>query len=409
MARLSGGHLHLDCFAGLAGDMFLGAAIDLGVPEEVIRAGLAGLGLERGAFELEVRRTKRMAIEGCDVKVRIPDAQPEAGHHHHHRWRDIRSMIEGATLAQGARGRALDIFNRVARAEAKLHGVELEEVQFHEVGAVDSIVDIVGAAVALDYLSPTRVTSRPIPLGHGTTRCAHGVLPVPAPATLEILRGASVEDGGVAMELCTPTGAAIAASCVDAYTPTPAAAVIAVGYGAGDIQLDDRPNHLRAILFESATEDEAEREAVVVEANVDNMPPEWCGHLMDRLFAAGARDVWYSPIVMKKGRPALTISALCAPAKLEVVGGVLLAESTTIGYRYYRAGRRVLGRRFIEVETRYGRLTIKQALDGEVLVNSAPEHDVCRAAAERHNVPLKEVYAAALAAVHNLADSDGIG
>ncbi len=311
-------------------------------------------------------------------------------------------MILGAGLPKGACDRALDIFGRIAVAEAGLHGMEPEEVSFHEVGAMDSIVDIVGAALALDWLSPARITARPVPLGHGITRCAHGILPVPAPAAMKILEGCEVEDGGADMELTTPTGAAIVASCVDDFGTLPAARLLGSGYGAGDGELADRANHLRLVALDPGAEpdDEAERAAVVLEANVDNMPPEWCGHLMERLFAAGARDVWYTPIVMKKNRPALTISTLCAASRVEQVGAALLAESTTIGLRHYRVNRRTLGRRSVALTTPHGEVEVKLALDGERVVNAAPEYRTCKAVADSTGVPLKEVYAAALAAYH---------
>lgn len=385
-------HLHLDCFAGIAGDMFLGAVLDLGVPEEVIRSGLDALPLD--GYEMTCERSRRMGIVGCDVKITTTE---EAGHGHR-TWKDIREMIDRAELPVGARRRAIDIFSRLATVEARLHDTVPEQVEFHEVGAVDSIVDIVGAALALEYLAPTRVTSRAVPLGHGTTRCAHGILPVPSPAALELLKGARVEDGGLDVELCTPTGAAIVAHCVESFGPIPSATLVATGYGAGDMSLPDRPNLLRLALFEPQPRDSCEQEAAVVEANVDNMSPEWCGHIMERMFAAGARDVWYTPILMKKERPAITISALCPRDALTQVGDVLLAESTTIGLRYYWAGRRVLGRKSIEVDTAFGSLTIKLAMDGDRVLNAAPEYAVCKAAADKLQVPLKEVYAAAIAA-----------
>lgn len=395
----AGLQLHIDCFAGVAGDMFLGAMLDLGVPEQVIRDGVGALPL--GPFTLQIGRATRMGIVGCDVKVEVPPA----GHHHaHHTWRGIRAMLESSSLDAGATRRAISIFERLARAEGRLHGKPPEEVAFHEVGAVDSVVDIVGAALALEHLQPRRVTSRPVPLGHGTTRCAHGVLPVPSPAAVEILAsvGAAVEDGGVEMELCTPTGAAIVADCVEAFGAIPAARVVAAGYGAGDGSLEDRPNHLRLLLFEPEAPDALDHAALVVEANIDNMSPELCGHLMDRLFEVGARDVWYTPILMKKGRPALTVSALCADEVRGAVETALLSESTTIGLRYSRVGRRVLDRERLTVETAYGPLPVKIALDGERVLNVAPEHDPCRLAARRHGVPLKEVYAEALAAFRRL-------
>jgi pyridinium-3,5-bisthiocarboxylic acid mononucleotide nickel chelatase len=418
---LTGKHLHLDCFAGIAGDMFLGAMLDLGVPEAVIRDGLALLPVT--GYELRIGRTRQMSIVGCDVKVvveraaSLPSVERPHDHDHHHdhhhddhdhdhdsgvhahrTWRSIREMIEASTLSMGVKRRALGIFERVALAEGRLHGVTVDEVAFHEVGAIDSIVDVVGAAVALEHLAPRRISSRPVPLGRGFTRCAHGTLPVPSPAALEILTGARVEDGGAAVELCTPTGAAIVASCVEEFTEMPAGRLVAVGYGAGDMTLPDRPNLLRTMLLDTEPPEAADRAAVVVEANVDDMAPEWCGHLLERLFAAGARDVWYTPIVMKKGRPALTVSALCSPALLQRVGAVLLAESTTIGFRYHAVGRHTLERSVLEVQTAYGPLVIKIAKEGDRVLNAAPEFEVCKAAADRVHAPLKEVYAAAMAA-----------
>jgi uncharacterized protein (TIGR00299 family) protein len=403
--------LHIDCFAGIAGDMFLGAMLDLGVPEPVVRDGLAALPVS--TFELRVDRATRMGIVARDVKVVVPSPQGDhwgdhAGHSHRS-WRSIRGMLESSTLDDNVKRRAVRIFERVARAEGRLHGKPPDEVAFHEVGAVDSIVDIVGAAVALEYLAPARVTSRPVPLGRGKTRCAHGTLPVPSPAAVAILAEAeaAVEDGDAELELCTPTGAAIIADTVSGFGGIPAARIIAAGYGAGDAQLEDRPNLLRLLLFEPAPARELDREAVVLEANIDNMPPEWCGYLMERLFAAGARDVWYTPIQMKKGRPALTVSTLCAGSDREAVGAVLLAESTTIGLRYHHVGRRVLAREHVEVETPYGGIRVKVAREGERALNAVPEYEDCRAAARRSGAPLKEVHAAALAAYRNLADLRG--
>jgi uncharacterized protein (DUF111 family) len=209
------------------------------------------------------------------------------------------------------------------------------------------------------------------------------------------------------MELCTPTGAAIIASCVESFGPIPAASVIASGYGAGDKSLPDRPNHLRAILFEPDLPDALEQEAWVVEANIDDMSSELCGYLMERLFDGGARDAWFSPIVMKKGRPALTIHALCSSADREAIGAILLSESTSLGFRFYHTGRCVLRREMIEVQTPYGPIPFKLGLRGERVLNASPEYEVCREAALRLKLPLKEIYAKALAAYQNLADSKG--
>lgn len=400
-ASMRAKHLHLDCFSGVAGDMFLGAMLDLGVPEDAVRSGLATIPLQ--GYELQVSRTRRMGIEGCDVSVRVDPAAAQPPR----TFGAIRELLRDAGLAPAVLARALDIFTRVARAEAKVHGTSLEEVHFHEVGAVDSIVDIVGAAVALEYLDPVHVSARPVPLGHGSVRCAHGVMPVPAPATLEILVGLPVEDGAAGVELCTPTGAAIVASAVQTFGALPSARLLAVGYGAGDGRLQDRANHLRALLLEPESCDPADERIVVLEANIDNMTAELAGYVVDRLFAAGARDVWLTPIVMKKGRPALTLSALCAEEDRDVLCELVLSESTTIGLRHRLERRRVLARDAVEVRTPYGALPVKVARDGERELSAAPEFEPCREAALHHGVPLKEVMAAAAAAYRELARRDG--
>ncbi len=413
MALPKGKHLYIDCFAGIAGDMFLGAMLDLGVPEQAIRDGLALL--PWSGYTLQISPVQRMGISGCDLKVLVDQAdQDQEGegtdHHHHHghrAWREIRRGIQESALDQGTKSRAHDIFGRIARAEASVHGVPEEEVSFHEVGALDSIVDVVGAAIALEQLSPGQVTCRTIPLGQGTVRCQHGIMPVPPPATVEILKGARVEHGGAEMEMCTPTGAAIVQSCVSSFGKIPAGNLLAWGYGAGDKTLEDRPNHLRLLLVEAEAPDEAEQEATLVEANVDNMSPEGSGYLMERLFEAGARDVWYTPIVMKKGRPALKISVLCAASRLSAVGDMLFAESTTIGLRHYLVDRRTLSREMIKVETPYGEVPIKVARDGERVLNAAPEFEVCRDLAGMNGVPLKEIHAAAVAAYYERSREDG--
>jgi uncharacterized protein (TIGR00299 family) protein len=384
----------------MAGDMFLGAMLDLGIDEQLLRSALARLPLE--GYLLTIGRRQHMGISGCDVRVRIEGGRQRQ---EHVAYRAVRQMIEESALAEGVKARALEIFRRLARAEGRMHQVDPDAVTFHEVGAVDSIVDVVGAAVALDALQPRRVTSRRVPLGHGTTRCAHGTLPVPSPAALAILEGCEVEDGGAEIELCTPTGAAIIAAEVESFGELPAGRVIGSGYGAGDRQLPDRPNHLRVVLLEPSGEPSGEQ-AVVVSANIDDMNPEWSAYLVERLLEGRARDVWLTPIAMKKGRPGLMISVLCDPSDRVAVEQLLLAESTTIGVRWHRVAREVLPRRARTVQTPYGEITIKEARQGERLVNVAPEFESCRAAAAAHDVPLKEVYAAALVAHRSLASTE---
>ena len=457
---MRGLHLHIDCPAGAAGDMMLGALIDLGVPVEVIGQALDAIGA--GRQRLSVQRIVKRGIAAVDVKVdssghildehRHGSRQPHShesgrvkaelpsggsgkfvaikfraetatrhvtvdehgdkteeihahgpgqsathGHAHYH-YADIRWRISRAFLTEGTRGRALDIFDRLARAEAKLHGTTVDEVTFHEVGAIDSIVDIVGTAAALEWLAPASVTCASVAMGHGTLNCAHGVLPVPAPAALEVLReaGGVMADGGVATELCTPTGAAILASTVTQWTAAPMARAVAVGWGAGDSEIHDRANVLRLVVMAPAVG--LAQSVWQIDANIDDMSPELTGAATDALFAAGAIDVWWTPITMKKGRPALTLSALAEAAKRDDVIAAILRETTTIGVRYGELHRRVLERRFVEVDTRYGRIPIKVAMDGNAVVNAAPEYDACAAAARTHSVPVKLVFSAALAA-----------
>jgi pyridinium-3,5-bisthiocarboxylic acid mononucleotide nickel chelatase len=334
-------HLHVDAASGAAGDMMLGALIDLGVPVDAIGDALDAIGAGRG--RLHVARVIKGGIAAVDVKVDT-EGHVIAGHEHHahghdhdhthghHHYGAIRERIAAAKLTGGTRTRALDIFDRLARAEAKLHGSTVEQVTFHEVGAIDSIVDVVGTAAALDYLAPSAVTCASVAMGHGFVRSAHGILPVPAPAALEVLReaGGVMADGGLPRELCTPTGAAILAATVTSWTPAPAGRAIAVGWGAGDIDLADRPNALRVVALEPAA---AAAASVVwqIDANIDDMSAELCAPAAEAVFAAGALDVWWTPVTMKKGRPALVLSALAEAATRDAVIAAILRETTTIG------------------------------------------------------------------------------
>jgi len=410
---MKGLHLHVDCASGAAGDMMLGALIDLGVPLDAIGDALDAVGA--GRARLRVDRVVKHGIASANVTVDtsghvLHDHDHDHHHDHHHHdhhhhdhhahyhYADIRHTIEHAKLSDGTRRRALDIFDRLARAEARLHGKSVEDVAFHEVGAIDSIVDVVGTAAALDWLAPASVSCAQVAMGHGTLTCAHGVLPVPAPAALEVLReaGGVMADGGLARELCTPTGAAILAATVTSWTAAPAGKPVAVGWGAGDADLADRANVLRAVVLEPA----AARAAAVwqIDANIDDMSPELCAPAADAIFAAGAVDVWWTPITMKKGRPALTLSALADDAAKDAVIAAILRETTTIGVRYAQLQRTVLARKTVEVQTRFGPIPVKLALDGDAVRNAAPEYEACAAAARQFNVPVKTVYAAAIMA-----------
>ncbi|GHV76437.1 UPF0272 protein [Spirochaetia bacterium] len=327
--------LHFDCFAGISGDMALGAFEDLGVPPDTLHTELGKLGL--GGWALRFERDQRGGITGTHAVV---DLGGSTDHHSHTTWKEIRSLIAGSTLSDGVKNRALDIFTRIARAEAQVHGTAEEDVAFHEVGALDSIIDIVGAAICLDLLKPDRITCSEVELGSGMVRCAHGLLPVPAPATVLLTRGMPVKTGGFPKEMTTPTGAAILASSVDEFTGVGSFRELKTGYGIGTRKMD-KPNLLRVSLREERNTADASgglspwktEELVLMEATIDDMSGEALGFLMESLFASGALDVTFTPCVMKKSRPATIVSVLTGEEKLNALRETLFRRSSTIGFR----------------------------------------------------------------------------
>jgi uncharacterized protein (TIGR00299 family) protein len=380
------------------------------VPLAVITTALDRLGV---GDRLSARRTVKGGITATDVTVRtepvpnlehshdhVPDGHSHEPHGAHHHYRDIRALILGANLGNGVTDRTFDMFDRLARAEAMLHGVALADVVFHEVGAIDSMVDIVGTAAALDWLAPVSTSAAPVAMGCGTVHCAHGTLPVPSPAALEIMREARAitTAGGLAREMCTPTGAAILAATVGHWGTMPDLVPLAIGFGAGDADFPDRPNVLRVTVGTPLSLQPVVTGLYRVEANIDDMSPEMCGHAAEVALAAGALDVWWTPITMKKGRPALQLSALVPASVLQPVCSALLVETTTIGVRFDAVERRILERHEVVVETPYGRIPVKVASSGGVEVNAAPEYEACHTAAVAHGAPLKRVFAAAIAA-----------
>jgi uncharacterized protein (TIGR00299 family) protein len=432
--------LFYDCSAGISGDMHLAAMVDLGVPPEHLTAELGKLGL--AGWRLHFTRDSRKGIGGtrCDVlldgeaaptapghaelqprpattifkpvtKLSTPLAPGLAGPHEHRNHRDIVAMIECSTLAAGVKRRALAIFGRIAEAEAKIHGVPVAEVGFHEVGAVDSIIDIVGAAVALEWLRPDSILVSTIELGGGFVRCAHGRLPVPAPATADLLRGAPVRLGTVPFEAATPTGAAILVASADGFTDKPDFTIERIGYGIGHKD-GPIPNILRVFLATERTAQDAapatgpqaetvvsapRESAVVLECNLDDMTGETAGFVLEKLLCAGASDAWITPIVMKKSRPAITLSVLCPPGRESALTGLLLRETTTFGLRRREVGKLALERTFEEVATSLGSVRVKTAwLDGRRM-KSKPEHDDLRRLATERDLPLREVERTVLA------------
>ncbi len=393
--------LHFDCFSGLAGDMILAALIDLGLPLEVVEAAVGKLPISH--YRIRVEKEKRQSIMATRFFVDV-----EEHHQPHRHFSDIRKMIEDADISTGIKTRAVGIFEIIAAAEARVHGSTIDKVHFHEVGAVDSIVDIVGAAAALEHFGAA-VTCTPVPLGNGMMKAAHGALPIPAPATLFILQDVPVTGTEIQAELTTPTGAAVIKQSAGAFGRFPDMVVEAVGFGAGARSHETRPGLLRAVLGRTADPFGlcAASGTYVVEANIDDLTGEIAAHTKTALFSAGALDVWVEPIQMKKERPALKVGMLCRHDTLHRLADVLFRESSTIGLRYYPVGRIELRREIRTVETRFGPIRIKVAKNAGGIANAAPEFEDCLAAAEAHGVPVKEVMAAAAGLAQELVSRDG--
>jgi uncharacterized protein (TIGR00299 family) protein len=386
--------LYLDAGSGLAGDMLVAALLDLGVPERALREGLSGVGLS--GYALQIKTVLRSGIAATHFAVEVEVPQPSRD------YRAIVQLLEQArSLSAAALSLALRAFERLARAEAEVHACKVDDVHFHEVGAVDSIVDIVGAAIAFDYLGAEVVCS-PLPLGRGVTRSAHGVIPLPAPATLLCLAGVPTYDAGFDAELVTPTGACLVTSVARGFGGWPAFRPERVGMSAGTREWPGRPNLLRAVLGtpEASAFDALRSRArhVVLEANVDDMSPELAAFALNQALAHGALDAWTTPIGMKKGRAAQTLSVLCTHEKLDEVAKVLLSETTTFGLRHYPVDRIERPRHVVSVETVFGTLHVKVARGDGLDEHAAPEYEDCRRIAEAQGVPLRRVYAAALAA-----------
>ncbi len=393
--------LYLEPVGGIAGDMFLAAVVDLGISPEAIEAPLRTLGVPGWRFE--AKKAQRHHITGTHLDVHV-EGQGHAPHdtdsgHHPHGERslsDIVTLIERSQLNPRAKHRALDVFRALGEAEAHVHGVPVEKIHFHEVGAVDSIVDICGAAVALELLGDPQVFCAPPPLGSGTITIAHGTVPVPVPATLELLKGLPVRFEGKG-ELTTPTGAALV-RCLTTVGLPPPMTVQKLGYGLGTKDFTDRANVLRASLGPRSEVAAGADDVAVLEANLDDCSPQLLGALVEQLLEDGALDVWVTPVTMKKGRPGHLLGVLAPVEKQRELTARVLAESTTLGVRHHLASRTVLGRRHQTVQTPYGAIRLKLGLSGETVVNVAPEFDDCREAAKKAGVPLKEVMRAALSA-----------
>jgi hypothetical protein len=393
---------YLDAFSGISGDMTVGAFLHLGLPLERLRAAIATLRLD--GVELSSERVSRSGITATKFHVRVHGEHPDdpahhAHHHHHHPHRpyaEIRALLAGSTIEASVKEKALAIFQRLAEAEARVHGVSTDAVEFHEVGALDAIVDVVGAATGFVHFAVDAVYVRPLPLGSGTVRTAHGPLPVPVPAVVELLRGFPTRAGDGTAEMVTPTGAAIVAALA-APGPAPDLRIDALGYGAGDRTLPDRPNLLRILLGTPAVATGTD-EVAVLEATIDDMNPQLYEHVLERLLAAGARDAFLMPAIMKRSRPATVLRVLAEPADRDRLAAIVFAETSTIGVRHTTWRRTVLAREERTVETAHGAVRVKIARAPDGTVNVAPEYEDCRRLAVERGVPLKVVHQAALAA-----------
>ncbi len=407
--------LYLDCFSGISGDMFLGALLDLGASQKHLEHELHKLKLD--GWHLSVSRAMNKNVSGVRFEVRVAVATHDSkskrprifsnlhahAHAHDHRtFADIRTLIQCSALSPFVKKHAINIFRRIAEAEGKIHGMKPDKVHFHEVGAIDSIVDIVGGCIALEALDVDEVQASELRTGFGFVDCAHGRFPVPALATQEILKGIPHTQGDEPFELVTPTGAAIAAEFCHTFDTMPSMKVEKIGYGLGMRELKKIPNVLRAVLGESSrtrtrTSTGAKTDTIaVIETNIDNMNPELLGAAMEDLLAAGALDVFFTPIQMKKNRPATKLTVLCENKDADRFARWLLENTTTFGVRMREERRMKLDRELREVKTRYGKIAVKIGrLDGKV-VSASPEFESCQSAARAKKAPLKKVYNEAL-------------
>ena len=384
--------LYFDCFAGASGDMILGALVGVGVDPRALTEQLSLLGVP--GYEVSFETVDRSGISATRAVVRT---EPESAHRH---LSHILKIINESRLADAVKGRAAAVFTRLAEAEAKIHNVAVERIHFHEVGALDAIVDVVAACVGFELLKVERFVCSELHVGSGTVEMAHGRFPVPPPAVAELLKDAPVYSSDIRGELVTPTGAAVITTVCREFGPLPLMKIERTGYGAGGREYENFPNVLRLMLGESAGAGAAEalERLVVVETNIDDMSPQVYGHLMEEALRRGALDCYLTPVQMKKNRPGTLVTILCRPAERDAMCQLLLAETTTLGVRFHEVTRRALAREAVRVETEFGEISVKVARLGGAVVRGMPEYEECRAAAERAGVPLLEVERAALAA-----------
>jgi uncharacterized protein (TIGR00299 family) protein len=375
---------YLDCFSGISGDMFLGALLDAGFAFEDLKHRLRTLPLD--GYRLETKQELRNQISGTRFSVKLESEKQVPRN-----LEAIRKIIQGGDLSSTVKEKSTSIFEQLAGIEGKIHNLSPEKVHFHEVGAVDSIVDIVGSLIGIEHLKIRSVYASHIPLGSGFTETAHGTIPIPAPATIELLKGIPVYDSDIRHEMVTPTGAALLKCLVSSFGPMPPMVVQDVGYGAGKRDLPERPNLLRILIGDEPFNKEVES-VVLLETNLDDTSPEWIGYLMERLFEAGALDVVFFPIQMKKNRPGVQIQVIGQHDQRETLTEILFRESATLGVRFRYTQRQVLKRAEAEVDSPWGSIKVKKIMNRDGSYFFQPEYDVCREIALKYNRPLREIY-----------------
>ncbi len=385
--------LYYECFSGISGDMNLGAMIDLGIDKDYLISELEKLRLE--GWEMRVEKDQRHGITGTRVTVVLTSED-----YKHRHLADIEKIIQDSSLDSRVKTVALNIFRKVAEAESKVHDIPIEKVHFHEVGAVDSIIDITGAAICYVKLNINEVIVSPVELGSGFVKCAHGLLPVPAPATAEILKGIPVHRGKVDFEACTPTGAAIVSTLGTRFESEVDIKIHKTGYGIGQRNNPALPNLLRVYLGESDGAGAGGHSSNLVECNIDDMNPEMYENLVNRLFEAGAADVFLTNIIMKKSRPAIKVSVICQAGDIEAVKDILFGESTTLGLRINTFDKHTVSRQMSRINTVYGPVTVKYAYHNNKLVSAKPEISECELIAEKNKIALKDVYNNIIAIIH---------
>src|SRR5438874_3495111 len=383
---------YFDCFSGISGDMTLGALLDAGVSLDVLRASLRGLNLH--GWSISSEKVWKNGMSATFVHVATEDQSK------HRSLSAILEIFDKSQLSPPVKKNAAAIFTKLGEAEASVHDVGLEKIHFHEVGAVDAIVDIVGACIGFESLGIQKFACSPLNVGGGTAKMAHGVLPVPAPATAKLLVGKPTYSNGIQKELVTPTGAAIVATLCDSFGPQPPMSVSAIGYGAGSADLEGQPNVLRIMVGESAEKVAPgfDEEIAIIEANLDDMNPQIYGYVLEKALAAGALDVYTAPVQMKKNRPGTLLTLLFKPQDTNSLMSLVFAETTTFGARTYRAQRRTLPRESVSVATNFGDVRIKISRVNGRILHVAPEYDDCRKLAVEKNVPLQRVISEALRA-----------